>query len=62
MEFGPGKARAIWVDKFGDERGRLKLFNGYIIAKNPSKEFIKKMKVLAQKFSAKVIGDHGETY
>ena len=63
LEFADhGKIQAVWLDELGDERGRLRLFNGYIITKNPSKELIEKMKVLARQLSAKIVGDHGETY
>ncbi len=56
------KASVIWVDASGDDRGRLMLLNGKIIAKNPSDELIRKMVSLAEKLGARVIGDEGEPY
>ncbi len=56
------KASVLWLDASGDDRGRLLLLHGKIIAKNPSDELIRKMVNLAGKLEARVIGDEGEPY
>jgi hypothetical protein len=38
------------------------LVNGNIVAKNPDREILRKMYVIAQRLSAKVQGDEGEFY
>ena len=48
---------AIWVDENGDERGRLLFHLGHVVAKNPSEEFIYKIRQMAGELSANVIDD-----
>ncbi|WP_332851981.1 hypothetical protein [Duganella sp. S19_KUP01_CR8] len=53
---------ASWVDPKTNEKYYFYYRRGEISVKNPSDSVIKKMKELASKFDAKVLGDEGEIY
>jgi hypothetical protein len=57
-----GRKRVLWVDQVGDERGRMLLHNGRVVAKNPGQDLIAKMIILARLLGARVQGDDGEVY
>jgi hypothetical protein len=59
---GRSRTRVVWYDDLGDERGRMLLHHGRVVAKNPSQEFIAKMTALARFLGAQVVGDDGEVY
>jgi hypothetical protein len=57
---------AVWTAYSGhDPNGNMAWFdyyNGEIVVKNPDDEIISKMKRIAERFGATVMGDEGETY
>ena len=60
------KGMAVWTKYSGHEvNGNMAWFDyrgGRIVVKNPDEEIRAKMKQLATKLSAKVVGDEGEEY
>ncbi len=53
---------ASWIDPKTNEKHYFHYHHGEISVKNPSENAIKKMKELAVKFGAHVLGDEGEKY
>lgn len=53
---------ASWTDPETDEKHYFRYHRGEISVKNPSDNAIKKMKELASRFGAQVLGDEREIY
>lgn len=53
---------ASWTDPETNEKHYFRYHRGEISVKNPSENAIKKMKELASRFGAQVLGDDGEIY
>lgn len=53
---------ASWVDPKTNEKHYFYYWRGEILVKNPSESAIKKMKELASRLGAHVLGDEGEPY
>ena len=53
---------ASWIDPKTNEKHYFYYWRGKISVKNPSESAIKKMKELASRLDAHVLGDEGEPY
>jgi signal recognition particle subunit SEC65 len=58
----PGIAVCIIEDEDEEYPVYFDFINGRIVVKNPNDQMINKMKEIAEKLNASVIGDEGETY
>lgn len=53
---------AIWTDPTGKREVYFSYFKGEIFVKDPDERIIAKMKQIARKLKARVVGDDGEDY
>ncbi len=58
----PGAAMAIWTDSKTGKQAHFDYRQGRITVKNPDEAMIAKMKDVAKKLGARVVGDEGEEY